>query len=283
MTRIDDFIDMLASQKGASLNTIDAYKRDVWQIEELDAIADSKNYIKYLHQKGYAKKTIARKISVFREYAKFLFIEKEINENVAMNIDIPKQDKPLPKFLSSQQIFQMIDYCYTKKNIDIYKIGIMIELMYATGIRVSELVSLKKNAINLNKSQLLVFGKGAKERLLPVAKTTTERLSKYLTAIPDSLFLFPSKSSKSGHITRDGFFKAIKNVAINTGIYPSLVTPHVLRHSFATHLLHNDTNLRVVQKLLGHESITTTEIYTHIADEKLIKTVKNNHPLAKKS
>ncbi len=282
MNKVEDFIDMMASEKGASLNTIDAYRRDVEQIEEVGGIANAQKYIKFLHAQGYAKKTIARKISVFREYAKFLFVEKEIDKNVALNIEGPKLDKPLPKFLTAEQIFEMIEFCYASKNKDTYKIGLMIELMYACGLRVSELVGLKKNALNINKSQLLVFGKGSKERLLPVAKKTMDRFEKYLPSIEGSVFLFAS-SAKAGHITRDGFFKAIKKVALEVGIYPSLVTPHVLRHSFATHLLHNDADLRIVQKLLGHESITTTEIYTHIVNEKLIKAVKANHPLARKS
>ncbi|MFI3241593.1 MAG: tyrosine-type recombinase/integrase [Alphaproteobacteria bacterium] len=282
MNKVKDFIDMLASVKGASLNTIDAYRRDVEQIIECDGISDSDAYISFLYSKGYAKKTIARKISVFREYAKFLFLEHEIEENVALNIDSPKPDKPLPKFLSSSEILDMIDFAYNSKDKGTYQIGLMIELMYACGLRVSELVELKKNALNLKKSQILIFGKGSKERLLPVAKKTTERFEKYLPSIKDSVYLFPSKS-KTGHFSRDGFYKGIKKIAIEVGIYPSRVSPHVLRHSFATHLLHNDADLRIVQKLLGHESITTTEIYTHIADERLINAVKSNHPLSRKS
>lgn len=281
MNRVDEFINMLVSVKGASLNTIDAYRRDVEQIIELSALDDVDGYVKGLNKHAYAKKSIARKLSVLREYAKFLYLEKEITENPTLSLEGPKLDKPLPKFLSPNQVLDIINAAYDSKDKNTYKLGLMIELMYACGLRVSELVALKKNSLNFNKNQLLIFGKGSKERLLPVAKTTMDKLEKYFPCTQSSPYLFPSDGF-SGHFTRDGFFKAVKRLAVEAGLYPSGVSPHVFRHSFATHLLHNDADLRAVQKLLGHESITTTEIYTHILEDKLIKTVKANHPLSRK-
>ena len=163
----------------------------------------------------------------------------------------------------------------------------MLELMYACGLRVSELVALPENCFNFDKRQLFVRGKGSKERIVPVAPAAIEAVFDYLTYRDEfikggrrSIWLFPSKSSASGHITRDGFFKHLKELGVIAGISPAKLSPHVLRHSFATHLLNSDVDLRAVQKMLGHESINTTEIYTHILPDKLIKTVQTLHPLA---
>ena len=165
----------------------------------------------------------------------------------------------------------------------------MLELMYASGLRVSELVSLPENCINFDRRQVFVRGKGSKERVVPVAPAAIQAVFDYLEQRDcfiregrRSIWLFPSKSSRSGHISRNTFFKRLKELAVKAGIYPSRVTPHVLRHSFATHLLNHNADLRSVQKMLGHESINTTEIYTHILSDKLLETVQKLHPLAGK-
>jgi len=163
----------------------------------------------------------------------------------------------------------------------------MLELMYACGLRVSELVCLPESCIDFDKKQILVRGKGSKERLIPIAGAAVDAISEYLNIREEfirggrkSIWLFPSRRSREGHITRDAFFKNIKETAVKAGISPLRVSPHVLRHSFATHLLNNGADLRSVQKMLGHESIVTTEIYTHILSENLIREVQQKHPLA---
>ena len=163
----------------------------------------------------------------------------------------------------------------------------MIELMYATGLRVSELVSLPETAINYNKGLITIFGKGRKERIVPIAKKAMEAVQnyslfrdKFIKNKTTSPWLFPSLNAVDGHFTRDAFYKDLKNLAVQCGIYPSNVSPHVLRHSFATHLINNDSDLRAVQKMLGHENISTTEIYTHITSQRLQDTVRKLHPLA---
>jgi len=182
----------------------------------------------------------------------------------------------------------LIDVAKNHKDIRHRRIAAMIILMYHCGLRVSELVALPLNNINLNKKQILVFGKGAKERLLPVSDAAIEEIKDYLEIRKcfikgkQSNWMFPSLTSKDGHISRDSFYKHLKTLAVIAGISPSRITPHVLRHSFATQLLRHDADLRSVQKMLGHESITTTEIYTHIISEELINTVQRLHPLSRK-
>lgn len=278
--QLQNFLDMLFASKGASQNTIAAYRADVLQIIELDGVRDIDGYIKSLSQLGYAPKSVARKISVLREFCKFLYLEKEIDSNPALGVDAPKKRLSLPKFLSSEQIMAMIEIAQSSKKPSIYKMGIMLELMYACGLRVSELIEVKKNSINFKKAQILIKGKGSKERLLPIAHNTVSKIEKYLPSCGDSPWLFPSKKSACGHVTRDAFFKQIKTIAVLSNIDSHKVSPHVLRHSFATHLLHNNADLRAVQKLLGHEDITTTQIYTHILRDDLIRAVQKNHPLA---
>ena len=165
----------------------------------------------------------------------------------------------------------------------------MLKLMYACGLRVSELVALPENCINFERGQILIFGKGSKERIVPVAPAAMEEIVEYIEFRKmylngrKSPWLFPSLHATGGHITRDGFFKNLKSLAVKAGISPQKISPHVLRHSFATHLLSHKVDLRSLQKMLGHEDISTTEIYTHIVSEQLREEVRRNHPLAQKS
>lgn len=293
---IDDFLEMMSAERGAALNTLDAYRRDLEQFWELCFCANPKlvtkkdisDFIEKLMRKGFSAKTVSRKISTLREYFKFLYSEKEIDTNPTLNVFTPKLSKPLPKFLSLEEISRLINRADEGEDIHYKRMAVMLTLMYACGLRVSELISLPENCINFDKREILVRGKGAKERIVPVAQDALKRVLDYF-AYRDlffkkgrkSIWLFPSYS-KQGHITRDAFFKSLKNLAVESGISPEKVTPHVLRHSFATHLLNNGADLRSVQQMLGHSSITTTEIYTHILNDKLIRTVQNLHPLSKK-
>lgn len=292
---IDRFLQMMAAEKGASQNSIEAYENDMRQFFEFATVSDMasltkstiENFLQNLHSRGFAAKTIARKLSVIKEFCKFLYSEKIINNNPAQNILSPKQEKPLPKFLSPKEIDDLIAVSAASNDIRIQRISVMIELMYATGMRISELVALPLNALNFRKKQVSVFGKGSKERIVPVAEHAFKTLEKYeklrqnfVKQNTESPFLFPSLVAAEGHLTRDAFYKDLKNLAAACGIYPSRISPHVLRHSFATHLLNNDADLRSVQKMLGHENITTTEIYTHITSQKLMNSVCTKHPLA---
>lgn len=292
---VSDFLEMLIAEKGASLNTKEAYRRDIEQFTE--DIADYsqitpqkiKNFIDKIAARGQTAKTQARKLSAIREFCKFLFTEGLIQQNPAADIDSPKPQKPLPKFLNESEMDTLIDTAKKHQNIRERRIAAMLILMYHCGLRVSELVSLPINNINQSKKQITVFGKGAKERIIPISDTALEEIKDYLqirhcfTKDKESKWLFPSQTAKEGHITRDSFYKHLKELAVQAGISPSRITPHVLRHSFATQLLRHKADLRSVQKMLGHENISTTEIYTHIISEELIETVQKLHPLAKRS
>lgn len=294
---VNRFLEMMSSERGASANTLEAYGRDVEEfltycgglaLKEISC-DDVGDFVQYLGREGRSPKTVARKLSAVREFFKFLYTEKDIKDNPAADVLTPKQEKPLPKFLSEDEIKRLIAAAKECSGPKGRQMTAMLELMYASGLRVSELVSLPENCINFDRRQVFVRGKGSKERVVPVAPAAIQAVFDYLEQRDcfiregrRSIWLFPSKSSRSGHISRDTFFKRLKELAVKAGIYPSRVTPHVLRHSFATHLLNHNADLRSVQKMLGHESINTTEIYTHILSDKLLETVQKLHPLAGK-
>lgn len=294
---VNRFLEMMSAERGASANTLEAYGRDVEEfltycgglaLKEISR-DDVGDFVQYLGREGRSPKTVARKLSAVREFFKFLYTEKDIKDNPAADVLTPKQEKPLPKFLSEDEIKRLIAAAKECSGLKGRQMTAMLELMYASGLRVSELVSLPENCINFDRRQVFVRGKGSKERVVPVAPAAIQAVFDYLEQRDcfiregrRSIWLFPSKSSRSGHISRDTFFKRLKELAVKAGIYPSRVTPHVLRHSFATHLLNHNADLRSVQKMLGHESINTTEIYTHILSDKLLETVQKLHPLAGK-
>ena len=206
-------------------------------------------------------------------------VEKIIKKNPTSNLELPKRARTLPKFLSVEEIELLISSAGDIKNA--VRLRAMLELVYASGLRVSELCELPMTA-NLG-DKLLIHGKGAKERIVPMHAGAVHALNKWLDLRDDdsSKYIFPSHG-KTGHITRDGFFKILKKCAVLAGIDPHRVSPHVLRHSFASHLLAGGANLRAIQTMLGHEDISTTQIYTHVMPEKLKETVALHHPLAKK-
>ncbi len=292
---IDAFLNMMAAEVGASPNTVAAYRRDLEQFSEMTGgkkwvdykDSDIAEYIQELHREGYAVRSVLRKISAVRDFFRFLYSEDEVSENPALDITAPKKEKPLPKFLTEREISLLVQTARESNDLSHRRLAVMIELMYACGLRVSELVELPENCINFDKKQILVRGKGNKERLIPIAERAIEAVLEYQTIRWQfigrnrrSPWLFPSLRSVSGHVTRHGFFKALKDVAVKAGLYPSNVSPHVLRHSFATHLLNHNVDLRSVQKMLGHEDISTTELYTHILSESLFQKVSHGHPLA---
>lgn len=290
---IKDFLNSLAAEKGASPNTITAYKADLYQMAdilgyEFDNIKQSniQTFIHYLQNKNYSSGSICRKISAMNDFFKFLFSEKEISQNPMNEIDLPKKEKNLPNFLSRQDVKELIKTAEHSDKFCFQRTYVMLKLMYACGLRVSELVSLPLNCINKEKKQILVKGKGSKERLIPIAEEAIECVMHWIDLRNCSdknkakPFLFPSNNSVLGHITRNTFFKNVKKVAIEAGMNEEKISPHTLRHSFATHLLDYGADLRSVQSMLGHESITTTEIYTHVITKQITEEVFKKHPLA---
>ncbi len=290
---ISDFLDMQASEHGAALKTLEAYEHDLNQLAEFLTKdfsevkeEDVRSFIQKLSDDGYAPTTVSRKISALNDFFKFLLSEKEIAQSPMINISAPKKGRPLPKFLTREEVDEMISFAEDRQDPRHRRTAVMLKLMYACGLRVSELVCLPLNCINFDKKQILIKGKGSKERLLPVAEEAIKSVKRWLPLREILLnrrelsFLFPSTLAASGHLTRDGFYKNIKKLAVFAGMDPQRVSPHVLRHSFATHLLGKDVDLRSVQTLLGHEDIATTEVYTHIVSRRLLDEVQSKHPLA---
>ena len=289
---LKEFLDVKAVEFGAALNTIKAYRNDIYQYAEMIKPISPQNVTtedieKYLSKIDCKPKTLARKISCIRDFYKFLQSEKIITENPASRIRLPKIGKSLPCFLTEEEIKKICDVNKTDKEKDFSKLRmlIMIKLMYSSGLRVSEVVSLPENAINYDLKQILIFGKGSKERIVPVTGEVIKDVLEYTKERESFLgkrkskWLFPSLRSLSGHITRAGFFKNLKKMAAEAGLDETRVHPHVLRHSFATQLVNSSVDLRSIQKMLGHENIATTEIYTHITTEKLADEVRKRHPL----
>lgn len=280
MNYIDIFLEALSAEKGRSQKTLDAYSSDLKHAQDsignlLEASnEDIQNYLSHLPDKA---SSVARKASALRTFYKFLMLEKIITKNPTSTIELPKRGRTLPKYLSPEEIELLISSSGDIKTS--VRLKCMIELLYASGLRVSELCELPLSA-NLG-DKLLIHGKGAKERLVPMHEAAQDALHKWLEIRGDidSKYVFPT-NSKTGHITRDGFFKILKKCAVLSGIDPHRVSPHVLRHSFASHLLAGGANLRVIQTMLGHEDISTTQIYTHVLPEKLRDTVESAHPLA---
>ena len=290
---IKDFLDALVAEVGASVNTVVSYENDLKQMT--DFLGDDFNnlthndiqrFIAELQKKGYKKSSVSRKISAMKDFFKFLLSEKEIKLNPTSEIDAPKKNKNLPNFLTRNDVKILIETAEKNNKFCFQRTAVMLKIMYTCGLRVSELVSLPLNCINEGKQHLLVKGKGSKERIIPIAKEAINcvlewiELRSFMYKGKNNPFLFPSETAIAGHLTRDTFFKNIKKLALDAGFDNTKVSPHTLRHSFATHLLDKDVDLRSVQSMLGHESISTTEIYTHVVNTKMINEVFSKHPLA---
>lgn len=281
MNYIDIFLEALSAEKGRSQKTLSSYESDLRLANESvpGGLINANEHViqEYISNLDEKPTTIARKASALRGFYKFLMLEKIITTNPAANLELPKRNRALPKFLTTDEIDLLISSAGDTRNS--IRLHAMIELLYASGLRVSELCELPISGVLGNK--LLIHGKGAKERLVPMHDGAIYALNKWLNirGDVDSKYVFPS-NSKTGHITRDGFFKILKKCAILSGIEPNRVSPHVLRHSFASHLLAGGANLRAIQTMLGHEDISTTQIYTHVMPEQLKETVSTHHPLA---
>lgn len=295
---IELFIEMISSEQNLSLNTIESYGSDLCQLEsfleiDLDKALTShlRDYISSFHQKGYSQNTIARKISTLCSFYKFLYKENIIKVNPALELSNPKQRRALPKILNIKEMELLFDSVENDQSKQGIKLNTILEILYASGIRVSELLNIKLyDALALVKNPennfLIVTGKGNTERLVPLTVKAIASLKQYLKVInKKSLWLFPgdiNKTKVDKPMTRQRLGQLLKLVAVNSGIDSKKVSPHILRHSFATHLLENGADVRVIQELLGHANISTTQIYTHIAKKRLQEELFKKHPLATK-
>ena len=297
--QIERFLEMISAERGASDNTLAAYGRDLndWSQSfggAIDTVSppDIEAVLASWAASGFSPATTGRKLSALKQFLAFLQSEGDITSNPAFNIRGPKRGRPLPKILSEddvERLFEAAEQDETPKGV---RRLCMLEILYAGGLRVTELVSLKRIALLRGDGCLMIKGKGGKERLVPLTQTALETIEAWLSVRDETLpknidakkradaFLFPSRG-KLGHITREMFGLDLKNLAIKAGLPPSKLSPHVLRHAFATHLLSRGADLRSVQTLLGHSDISTTQIYTHILDERLKELVHNSHPMAK--
>jgi len=252
--------------------------------------ADVSKFFQSERARGYSDNTISRRLSTMKQFFKFLVQEGFLDKNPCEDIKNFKKAKKIPGFLSEEEVLRILNAASSvgKDNFERARNKALIEILYASGMRVSELVSLRKSAFTGSPELILIKGKGNKERMVPISKIALSATKKYLAelkktnlAFYESNFLFPSKS-KNGHLNREMFFLIIKEVAKKAGLNAQYISPHKIRHAFASHLLSNGADLRVIQTLLGHKNLSTTEIYTHILDEKIIKSVQENHPFAKK-
>ena len=280
---LDSFLEVMSVERGASKNTLESYKRDLEDFSEniknIESCteADIEKYLRGLSKKSFAPRSVARKLSSLKQFFMYLYTEKIRPDNPTANVEAPKLGKSLPKFLTVEEVGKLLDEAAKDK-----RINAMLEILYASGLRVSELIALKKNSVRSENGDFYLFvkGKGNKERIVPLGSKAIAALNDYLAEAKPEIWLFPSGKD---HITRQRFGQLLKELAINAGIDRKKVSPHVLRHSFASHLLENGADLRLVQELLGHEQIATTQIYTHIQSKKLQELVNSKHPLAKYS
>jgi len=295
------FLEMLSVERGAAQSTIESYQRDLGKLQtylqkrKVDAATCSKEDLQAfsiaLSQDGLSPSSQARHISAVRQFFRFLYAEKMRADDPSSSLALPKQPKSLPKSLSIEQVDQMLACAAKECDFDIgdklskkqtiaLRTRAFIELLYATGLRISELASLPASAIHSQNDYAIVRGKGNKERLVPLSEAAIDACRIWMKAQKiEGGYLFPAPS-QSGHMTRQACARDIKDLAARSGVNPKLVSPHVLRHAFASHLLQNGADLRAVQKLLGHADIATTQIYTHILDERLRQLVKDVHPMS---
>jgi integrase/recombinase XerD len=300
---IELFLDMQAAERGASKNTLAAYARDLADVSAHLGAArrsiahatteDLRGYLGTLRKRGFAASSVARRLSAIRQLYRFLYAEGRRPDDPSAVIEGPKRGRALPKVLGIAEVDRLLAQAHTAMDKPdqpaperrrAARLACLIEVLYATGLRVSELVALPVSAAERNASLLAVRGKGNKERLVPLNEAARTAMREYLALLPrdaaerKTKWLFPS-FGVDGHLTRQHFARELKTLAAAAGLRASTVSPHVLRHAFASHLLHNGADLRVVQTLLGHADISTTQIYTHVLEDRLKSLVRDLHPL----
>ena len=287
MSQIDDFLAMLAAERGAARNTLLAYGRDLHQAEDMIGGALGAATPAQLSKLGQgwaslAPATLARKVSALRQFFGFLLDEGEREDDPTHALPRPVTRRPLPKILSHDQVealFARAEDEAASERPEAVRLLTMLELLYGSGLRASELVSLPLSAVPRDEPFLTVTGKGGQARLVPVSSRAKKALSRWLSVRPTgSPHLFPSRR---GHLTRIRLYQMLKALAVRAGLPPEKLSPHVLRHAFATHLLEGGADLRALQTLLGHADIATTQIYTHVDAARLVKLVNERHPLAR--
>jgi integrase/recombinase XerD len=295
---VEAFLEMLQAERGASRNTLEAYGRDLDDLQaflarrkQKPAAADTvalRAYLKALDYVGMTPRTVARRLSVMRQFYRFLLAERLREDDPAASLDSPKLGRPLPKVLTRVEVDRLIEATQAKGGADGGRMETLLEILYGSGLRVSELVGLPLAAAERDPTMLLVRGKGSKERQVPLSDPARSAIAKWLRMRAAALgegeksrYLFPSRG-RAGHLTRQRFAQLLKEAALAAGIDPVRVSPHVLRHAFASHLLEAGADLRSVQLMLGHADIATTQIYTHVVPEKLRALVEDHHPLARR-
>ena len=299
---VESFLEMMSAERGAAVNTLQSYERDLEDARSFlrtrgtgltDASADDlRSYLSHLAGQGFKSSSQARRLSALRQFYKFLYAEGLRTDDPTGILDAPKKARTLPKTLSIEHVTRLIGQAEAEAKSgsdDVMaklRMHALIELLYATGMRVSELVSLPASVLAQNGRFLIIRGKGNKERLVPLSQAAIRAMRAYGEQLQedgaDSPWLFPS-NGKTGHLPRQVFARDLKSLAARAGIRVAAISPHVLRHAFASHLLANGADLRAVQELLGHSDISTTQIYTHVLEERLHDLVQNHHPLAKQA
>lgn len=298
--RIEAFLEMMSVERGAADNTLASYRRD---LEDASATirggladatsADIRSYIGSVAARGFAASSQARKLSTLRQFFKFLYAENLRPDDPTGTLDSPRKERSLPKSMAEAETGRLLDRAALEAAeadaggdaAAARRMHALVEVLYATGLRVSELVSLPLTVALRDERFFVVRGKGNKERMVPLSPKAREAMSDWLAErnadprLKASPYLFPS-ASESGHLPRQVFARDLKGLAARAGIAASKVSPHVLRHAFASHLLQNGADLRAVQQLLGHADISTTQIYTHVLEERLVRLVNEHHPLA---
>jgi integrase/recombinase XerD len=298
------FLDMLAAERGAGKNTLEAYTRDLEDLASYLATkkktiaaattSDLRAYLATLAERDFKASSVARRLSAIRQLYRFLYAEGHRGDDPAAVIEGPKRGRVLPKVLSIAEVDRLLATAHggaadttrgDGERLRWLRLACLLEVLYASGLRVSELIALPASAARRDERMLIVRGKGDKERLVPLNQAAKTAMRVYLAALAaddrqaPAKWLFPS-FGESGHLTRQHVARELKGLAVAAGIASARVSPHVLRHAFASHLLQNGADLRVVQTLLGHADISTTQIYTHVLDERLKSLVRDLHPLA---
>ncbi|MEO1397643.1 MAG: site-specific tyrosine recombinase XerD [Pseudomonadota bacterium] len=308
---IDAFLDMISAERGAASNTLDAYARDLGDFSTFavglgttlfHAGSDTiRAYLSDLTGRGMSAATQARKLSALRQFYQFLFADGLRGDDPSTAVESPRMARPLPKTMSETVVDQLLTRAEQDalqgegkkqtnhaRRLRAQRVYAMLELLYSTGLRVSELVNLPASAIRPNEPFAIVRGKGNKERLVPVSHKAKEAVKRYQASLNaaqkhNSAWLFPTPGKMDKPISRQHFARELKALAASCMIASSQVSPHVLRHAFASHLLQNGADLRAVQQLLGHADISTTQIYTHVLEDRLRELVESAHPLAQMS
>ncbi|HVK42924.1 MAG TPA: site-specific tyrosine recombinase XerD [Phenylobacterium sp.] len=297
---VEAFLEMMAVERASAKNTLTAYGKDLSDAQAFlgarkNSLAaasaeDVEAYFNALSDRGLSPATAARRRAAVRQFYRFVLGEGWRSDDPSRRVEAPKKGRPLPKVLSREEVDRIIAAAAARDGAQGMRLGCMVELAYASGLRISELTALPLSVLARDPAYLIVKGKGGKERLAPLNAAARSAVKAYLeirkTFLPKgdaaNPWLFPSHG-KSGRLTPRRFAQLLDEAAADAGIDPTRVSPHVLRHAFATHLLEGGADLRVVQKLLGHADISTTQIYTHVAGDRLREVIETKHPLAKKS